>query len=97
MFEDYRGLAPLREAAEILATHEWPHLYDPDALAACEVPCAAAIFTDDMYVERAFSEETAALIPGMRAWVTSEFEHNAILADGKRVLGHLLDLVRNRV
>ena len=56
MFVDYRGLAPLREAAEILAAHEWPFLYDPDALAACEVPCAAAIFTEDMYVEREFSE-----------------------------------------
>ena len=29
MFEDYGMLAPLREAAELLAAHEWPRLYDP--------------------------------------------------------------------
>ena len=34
MFEDYGALAPMREAAEQLAAHEWPRLYDPDVLAA---------------------------------------------------------------
>ena len=28
MFEDYGALAPLRDAAELLAAHEWPRLYD---------------------------------------------------------------------
>ena len=63
MFEDYGALAPLREAADILAAHEWPRLYDPERLAANEVPVAAAIYAEDMYVERAFSEETAARDP----------------------------------
>jgi pimeloyl-ACP methyl ester carboxylesterase len=96
MFEDYGALAPLREAAQLLARHEWPVLYDSTVLAVNEVPCAAAIYTEDMYVERAFSEETAAQIPGMRAWVTSEYDHNGLRADGPRVLGHLFDLVRGR-
>ncbi len=96
MFEDYGGLAPLREAAELLAHREWPFLYDPAALAANEVPCAAAIYTEDMYVERAFSEETAAQIPGMRTWVTSEYDHNGLRADGGKVLGRLFDLVAGR-
>ncbi|HWE09689.1 MAG TPA: alpha/beta fold hydrolase [Solirubrobacteraceae bacterium] len=96
MFDDYRALAPLRDAAQLLARHEWPVLYDPDVLAANEVPCAAAIYTEDMYVERAFSEDTAAQIARMRPWVTSEFDHNGLRADGGRVLGHLLDLVRGR-
>ena len=60
MFEDYGALAPLREAAELLAAHEWPRLYDAVRLAANEVPAAAAIYANDMYVQRAFSEETAA-------------------------------------
>ena len=94
MFEDYSELAPLREAAQLLASHEWPFLYDPAVLADCDVPCAAAIYTEDMYVERAFSEETAAQIPGMRTWVTSEYDHNGLRADGARVLAHLVDLVR---
>jgi pimeloyl-ACP methyl ester carboxylesterase len=96
MFEDYQELAPLREAAELLANHEWPSLYDPGVLAANAVPCAAAIYTEDMYVERDFSEETAAQITGARTWVTSEYDHNGLRADGARVLGHLLDLVRGR-
>ena len=49
-----------------------------------------------MYVERAFSEETAAQIRGLRAWVTNEYEHNGLRADGDRVLGRLIDLVRGR-
>jgi hypothetical protein len=32
----------------------------------------------------------------MRTWVTSEYDHNGLRADGARVLGHLVDLVRGR-
>jgi pimeloyl-ACP methyl ester carboxylesterase len=97
MFEEYGALAPLREAADLLAGREWPRLYDPDRLAANEVPVAAAIYAEDMYVERAFSEETAAHIHGLRPWLTNEYEHNALRADGERVLGRLIDLARGRV
>ena len=96
MFEEYGALAPLREAADILAGHEWPRLYDADRLAANEVPVAAAIYAEDMYVERALSEETAAHIRGLRTWLTDEYAHNALRADGGRVLGRLIDLVRGR-
>jgi pimeloyl-ACP methyl ester carboxylesterase len=96
MFEDYGALAPLREAAELLAAHDWPRLYDEVVLRANEVPVAAAVYVDDPYVERAFSEETAALIRGARAWVTNEYEHNGLRADGDRILDRLLDLARGR-
>jgi len=96
MFEDYGALAPLREAAELLAAHEWPRLYNPERLRANEVPVAAAIYANDPYVERAFSEETAALLRGAHAWVTSEYEHNGLRADGDRILGRLIDLARGR-
>jgi hypothetical protein len=96
MFEEYGGLAPLREAAELLAERSWPRLYDEDRLRENAVPAAAAVYTEDAYVERAFSEETAAAISGLRPWVTSEYDHNGLRADGGRVLGHLLDLTRGR-
>jgi pimeloyl-ACP methyl ester carboxylesterase len=96
MFEEYGALAPLREAADALAALEWPRLYDPDQLAANEVPVAAAVYAEDLYVERALSEETAAATRGMRLWLTNEYEHNGLRADGGRVLGHLLDLVHGR-
>lgn len=96
MFEDLSALAPLREAAGILAGFEWPKLYDAAVLDANQTPVAAAIYANDMYVEREFSEESARLIRGTRAWVTSEYEHNGLRADGERVLDHLLDLARSR-
>ena len=65
-------------------------------LEANEVPVAAAIYAEDMYVERALSEETAARIRGLRAWVTSEYEHNGLRVDGDRILGRLIDLARGR-
>jgi pimeloyl-ACP methyl ester carboxylesterase len=96
MFEEFGALAPLRDAAHLLAEREWPRLYDPDRLAANDVPAAAAIYADDLYVERAFSEETAAHIRGLRPWLTNEYEHNGLRADGERILHRLLELARGR-
>ena len=94
MFDDYGALRPLREAANLLASYEWPRLYDAERLRRCEVPAAAAIYAYDMYVERSFSEETAAMIPNMHAWLTNEFEHNGLRADGGRILDRLIGLAR---
>lgn len=93
MFEDIAGLAPFREAAELLAHRAWGPLYDPAVLAVNEVPCAAAIYVDDMYVPREFSEQTARQIRGLQPWITNEFEHDG-LHSGK-VLGRLIDMVRS--
>jgi pimeloyl-ACP methyl ester carboxylesterase len=94
IFEDYRALQPLGEAGSLLADRQWPRLYDPERLASCTVPSSAAIYANDMYVERSFSEETAALIPTMRTWVTDEYEHNGLRADGGRILDRLISLAR---
>jgi len=96
MFEDYGWLRRHRSAAEILAEHQWPRLYDAAQLRVNEVPVAATIYVNDLYVERAFAEETAATIRGLKPWMTNEFEHNGLRADGERVLGRLIDLVRGR-
>lgn len=94
MWEDYAGLRPHRAAAEILAEHAWPRLYDAERLRHNEVPVAATIYVNDLYVERAFAEESAAKFRGLRTWITDEFEHNGLRAHGKRVLGRLIDMVR---
>jgi predicted phosphohydrolase len=96
MWQDYAGLRPQREAAELLAEHDWPALYDADRLSRNDVPVAATIYVNDLYVERDFAEETARAIRGLRTWQTDEFEHNGLRADGERVLGRLIDLVRGR-
>jgi pimeloyl-ACP methyl ester carboxylesterase len=97
MWQDYSGLHVHRAAAEILAEHSWPRLYDADQLTRNEVPVAATIYVNDLYVERRFAEETAAAILGLRPWFTDEYEHNGLRADGERVLGRLIDLVRGRI
>jgi pimeloyl-ACP methyl ester carboxylesterase len=96
MFEEYGALRPFAAAADILAENEWPQLYDVQRLRANAVPAAAVIYADDMYVDRAFSEETAHTICGLRTWITNEYEHDGLRADGARVLGRLFDIVRGR-
>ena len=95
MLADDPVLRPLADAAEILAGHEdWPDLYDPARLAANEVPAAAAIYYDDMYVPQQFSVATAAGIGGLRRWVTSEYEHDGLRVSGGAVLDALIGRVR---
>jgi pimeloyl-ACP methyl ester carboxylesterase len=96
MWDDYAGLRAHRDAANLLAQHAWPRLYDPERLARNEVPVAATVYVDDVYVERSFAEETARGVRGLRAWITNEYAHNGLRADGERVLGRLLDMVRGR-
>ena len=97
MFREFGALTPFADAAQRLAEREWPRLYDPQRLAHNEVPAAAAIYAQDAYVPRAFSEETAGQVRGLHAWLTSEYEHNGLRADGERVLGRLIDLARGEI
>jgi hypothetical protein len=86
-FDDDPALHPFRDAAELLAQRDdWPALYDRTVLAANEVPAAAALYTDDMYVDAGYSEHTAAAVRGLRVWKTNAYEH-----DGLRETGHVLD------
>ncbi|MFJ5557043.1 alpha/beta fold hydrolase [Streptomyces sp. NPDC093250] len=96
MFDCDPALRPLRETAELLAARtDWTPLYDPARLAVNEVPAAAAVYHDDMYVHTPHSLETARAIRGLRTWVTDEFEHDGVRAGGPRVLDRLLALARD--
>ncbi|MFI2425587.1 alpha/beta fold hydrolase [Streptomyces sp. NPDC018955] len=96
MFDCDPALRPLRETADLLAARtDWTPLYDPARLAANEVPVAAAVYHDDMYVDTAHSLETARAIRGLRTWVTDEFEHDGVRAGGPRVLDRLLALAHD--
>jgi hypothetical protein len=91
-------LRPLREAAGILAERDdWPLLYDPARLAANEVPAAAAVYYNDMYVDRELSMQTAEAIRGLRAWVTSEYEHDGLRVSDGAVLDRLIAMVRGNI
>ncbi|MGW5347465.1 alpha/beta fold hydrolase [Streptomyces sp. NPDC004050] len=97
MFREIRSLRPFADAAELLAERpDWPPLYDPRHLAANQVPLAALVYHDDMYVDAGLSLRTAREVGATRVWVTNEWEHDGVTASGGRVLSRLMDLAAGR-
>jgi pimeloyl-ACP methyl ester carboxylesterase len=95
MFDADPVLRPLRGAADALAEREnWPMLYDAARLAANDVPVAAAVYFNDMYVPAEFSVPTARAIRGLKAWVTSEYDHSGLRVSNGAVLDRLIALAR---
>jgi pimeloyl-ACP methyl ester carboxylesterase len=93
MFDEIAALTPFAGAAGILArTDDWPPVYDPDRLAANEVPVVAAVYADDMYVDAGLSLETATAVGNVRTWVTNEHEHDGLRTSGDEILSHLMDM-----
>ena len=93
MLAEDPALAPLAAAGAIAAEERWPPLYDGATLAANRVPCAAAVYVDDMYVDRELSLRTAAAVRGLRPWITNQHVHDALHRDGA-VFDRLLALAR---
>ncbi len=96
MFEEIRSLRPFRDAAEALAAHSgYPPLYDATRLFANDIPVAAAVYHDDMYVDAGLSLETAGRLGNCQAWVTNEYEHDG-LRQSPDVFRRLRTLVQER-
>ena len=90
MLDTYQSLQPLKGAAQILAEKSnWPMLYNENALMKNKVPVAAAVYTNDMYIDRNYSMDLANIIPNIRIWETKSFEHNGLRSNGKKVLDSL--------
>lgn len=95
-FEQDPALRPLREVAELLAgKQDWKKLYDARVLARNTVPVAAAVYSDDIYVDRELSLRTAAAVRGLQVWETADFHHDGIADDGERIFARLLGMVRS--
>ncbi|MFC3023598.1 alpha/beta fold hydrolase [Vibrio zhugei] len=93
MFEQYQCLQPLKTAAMQLAEKsDWSMLYSPDTLSHNAVPISCAVYADDMFVDMELTKETLDAIPYARAWITNEYEHNGLRADGERVLDQLIQM-----
>ena len=94
-FETEAALSPLAGTARLLAEKEdWGPLYDLDALAANDVPVAAAVYAHDVYVDRDLSLETADRVRGLRVWETDAFHHDGLADDGATIVRRLLSLAR---
>ena len=84
------SLRPLREAADLLAERtEWAPLYDASVLASNQVPVAAIVYAEDLYVDAAHSSQTAERIKGLRRWITNEYEHDGLRTSGDVVFERL--------
>jgi proline iminopeptidase len=95
-FDQDPALRPLREVAGLLAAkQDWTPLYDVRQLAANRVPVAAAVYSDDIYVDRKLSLETAAAIRGLQVWETGDFHHDGIADDGEGIFARLLGMARS--
>ncbi|ADX72947.1 prolyl aminopeptidase 2 [Pseudarthrobacter phenanthrenivorans Sphe3] len=95
-FEQDPALRPLREVADLVAAKpDWKQLYDMRQLAANTVPVAAAVYSDDIYVDRKLSLETASAVQGLQVWETADFHHDGIADDGEGIFARLLDMVRS--
>lgn len=92
--ETVPAFRPWRDVTLALAEHEWPSIYDAEAIAASGATGAAAVYVDDVYVPMEFSLETARLLPDVKLWVTSEHEHNGLRSGP--VLSRLIDLAQGR-
>jgi hypothetical protein len=87
------ALRPLADAADVLAARGgWSRLYDPEVLARNEVPAAAAVYAEDLYVDADHSSQTALRIKGLRRWITNEYEHDGLRTGGEAVFERLLKL-----
>lgn len=81
-FTDIPALTPYTALADALhRKSDWAPLYDAEQLAHNEVPVAAAVYYDDMYVDADASLDVARRTPGVRAWVTNQYEHDGLRAD----------------
>ncbi|MEV0714652.1 alpha/beta fold hydrolase [Asanoa sp. NPDC050611] len=97
MFRDIAALRPFAGAADLLAeADDWPDLYDPARLASNEVPVAAAVYFDDMYVDADLSLSTAGKVGNVRTWVTNEYEHDGGAVSKGKVLARLMDMAAGR-
>jgi pimeloyl-ACP methyl ester carboxylesterase len=97
MFREIAALKPFAAAADLLAGYDdWPPLYDPQRLAANEVPVVAAVYFDDMYVDADLQLRTARAMGNTRVWVTNEYEHNGLRLAGDRILDRLMGMAAGR-
>ena len=94
MMDQFQTLAPFKEATQLLAEkNDWPSLYDSTALSNIDVPIVAAVYTNDMYVDKDYSLDSAESIKGIQLWETDEFEHNGLRSHGENVLSNLFQLL----
>ncbi|KAJ3683087.1 hypothetical protein LUZ60_013314 [Juncus effusus] len=97
MFDEINALTPFKETAHLLSeVEDWPPLYDTHTLNNNQVPVAAAVYYEDMYVNFKIAKETASEISGIRLWVTNEYMHSGLRDSGSHVFEHLMGMLHGK-
>lgn len=88
-FVEDPALRPFARVAEELSRiDDWPNLYQNLTPARSAY---AVVYTDDIYVPRELSLETASTL-GAEVFETAKFQHDGLRRHGAEVLGALLDM-----
>jgi len=86
------ALASLTDAAHLLAERSWTEpLYDPDQLSVNQVPVAACIYTQDMYVDPELSRRTVAATGSVTVLDDSLHHHDGLRRAGPEILDRLAE------
>ncbi|CAK4073103.1 unnamed protein product [Aphanomyces euteiches] len=98
MADDYAMLKPFKAAADILAQKsDWRPLYDQAKLRNIDIPSAALVSFDDLFVDRTLSLGTAALLGDTcRVFVSNEFQHGG-LRDDPSIFEKLLKMTKGEI
>lgn len=53
------------------------------------------LYSDDMFVEMAYSLETVERVGNMKHWLTSEYQHDGLSVTGETILDKLIAMNRS--
>lgn len=89
------ALEPMARATELIAAYtDWEPLYDLEQLANNEVPVAALVYTDDVFVERQLSRTSADKVANLHVWESDRWHHDGIGQDGAEIFRTLHDMMQ---
>lgn len=89
------ALQPVARATQLIADYRnWGPLYDVDQLAGNEVPVAALVYTDDVYVDRDLSIAAANQVAKLQVWESDQWHHDGIGEAGAEIFARLHQMIK---
>lgn len=89
------ALQPVARATQLVADYRhWGPLYDVEQLARNEVPVAALVYTDDVYVDRDLSIAAAEQVANLQVWESDQWHHDGIGEAGAEIFTRLHEMIK---
>ena len=90
------ALQPVARATQLLADWtQWGALYDLEQLATNQVPVAALVYTDDVYVDRDLSLAAAQQVAKLQVWESDRWHHDGIGEAGGEIFVRLHKMIQS--